>query len=510
MLGSFFLGRQGMVGMNRLGMMATCFSVASLFAYHPSFTAPYSMPKLAILAIGLAVMSTAVIGGVQVDSGRPLMANGFIMLGVCLVSALFAKDKWLAFAGNHNSYALGLLGITISFCYHIAAAGGKPNGIIPLAGAIMGIHGFAQWAGFDASISSQITGNRAIGTIGSPVFLGTILGVIMPLAIEKSWTYALAVSLGLMATGSRGAWIAAVIGILAYGYKTGNKRTLIHASIIGLLAFYFYGNRPYMRSDLERIATWKTAVHAANERPLVGVGPDGFGNSYRLYRSELNGNDIAEDAHNDILQAAATIGYPGLLTYLALVFVAFTSVTAPAFGAVTVAFINAKANPLPLEVIVLLAVIVGLYSNRDSVHAEVPTWVLSILAVITIVIIGTVSRMALADHVAKTGDIGSLARACELNPFELSYKTSLVNRGLKEMVSPNSIEWKEKVMAVLRKESDMAIRLRPSASTSWHIAAFVSRIDNKIGLKSNPAAYLNKALEIDPSSEQLIALKKRL
>ena len=174
----------------------------ALLAYSYAFSAPFCVPKLIVLGIGLIEMSVRVLRTGEVNSG--LIFPAFLLLAVALFSTAPSPDPLLSILGRYNSYALGLMGMSIVLMYYLA---GDCSGI-ELAGPLIGLHAFYQWA-MDLS---PIVG-RAVGLMGSPVDLGIVLAILAP--IQKSWPGLLAIGLGLLATGSRGAVLAAAAGLLA-------------------------------------------------------------------------------------------------------------------------------------------------------------------------------------------------------------------------------------------------------------------------------------------------------
>lgn len=174
----------------------------ALLAYSYAFSAPFCVPKLLILGVGLLEMSIRVIRTGEINSGLVIPGLAFIL--ACILSTIFSADPLLSIMGRYNSYALGLIGIAVCFLYYLAG----DSRLLYLAGPVMGLHAFHQWA----SGESPIVG-RAIGTAGSPVDLGIILAMLAPL--QKSNVCLFAVVLGLLATGSRGAWLAAAAGLYA-------------------------------------------------------------------------------------------------------------------------------------------------------------------------------------------------------------------------------------------------------------------------------------------------------
>lgn len=188
--------------------IAGIITALAIFVYSQSFTAAYSMPKLAVLSCGLLVLAFFVVAGAKVNTG-PLFWHGVLFIAACAISTFFAADPWLGVIGRHNDYAMGLLGLSIVLIYY--SVGGDIS-MLPAAGAILGVLSLAQYLGVGPLPMSDLTGNRAYATIGSPVQLGTLLAVLLPLAM-KSPIYTTAIIIGLLTTGSRGSWIAAAIGV---------------------------------------------------------------------------------------------------------------------------------------------------------------------------------------------------------------------------------------------------------------------------------------------------------
>lgn len=195
-----------------LGKTAAAFSLLSLFAYSWAFTSPYAMPKMIVLAFGAMVIASMMVARYPVRLDRSAFVTGLVMLGVVLISALFSENVPLGMVGRWNSYALGLMGLGMVFLYHIASTSVDGIGLLGLAGAVIGLHSLAQAAGVDASLLNRVLG-RSIGTMGHPVDLGIILAMCLPFAVRESKIYATAIVLGLLATGSRGAWISSAAGI---------------------------------------------------------------------------------------------------------------------------------------------------------------------------------------------------------------------------------------------------------------------------------------------------------
>lgn len=197
-------------------MLPATIIAVSLFAYSHLFVAAFAVPKLIVLGLGAGALCLALALEGKV---RRMSTLTWVVLGCYLLSALFADDKPLAFIGNYNDYSHGFLGIAIASIFFLYPDHDKEmtENIIALCAAVIGVFAFYQW-----SVSHQymcLTNGRAIGSIGSPVSLGIVLAILMPLAYSKSNVYALAVAMGIIASGSRGALLASVAGTMIYRWR---------------------------------------------------------------------------------------------------------------------------------------------------------------------------------------------------------------------------------------------------------------------------------------------------
>ena len=152
-----------------------------------------------------------------------------------------------------------------------------------------------------------VPNGRAIGTIGSPPFLGCMLA----LAAQIGPSFASPVILlALFATRSK----AAIIGLFAgLGIR---YRIPAWALVLVALPSIILLNRH--GSDTMRIYIWGIAWKAFLAHPLLGVGADNFGDAFMALRGpawiEAGGRGLsaAENAHNLILNVLATGGLVGL------------------------------------------------------------------------------------------------------------------------------------------------------------------------------------------------------
>lgn len=172
----------------------------------------------------------------------------------------------------------------------------------------------------------------------------------------RSWPWriliaavALLATLILILTQSRGGWLAAAAGlfglIVLWGLAlppSGARRAMRLAAVgwvlAGLLALAWIGPDRLQETWLNppketavgtlvtlnyRKVLWPVAITAVQDFPYTGVGLGAFRQvAFRLYPLPLSpGQDIGH-AHNIFLQTALDVGLPGLVVYLALLFIA--------------------------------------------------------------------------------------------------------------------------------------------------------------------------------------------
>ncbi|HZD60931.1 MAG TPA: O-antigen ligase family protein [Anaerolineae bacterium] len=193
---------------------------------------------------------------------------------------------------------------------------------------------------------------RSMATFGSPTFLATYLALTLPVilsyivsgrrdAAPKGIAYPalLLVSVALLLTFGRAAWIGAAAGIALIVWLTWNhirksRTRIIAVLLIFALALVIVGlvGHTYSvpgriastfkieGSTLARIQMWEASLPLISENPLLGSGPDTFKYVFGKHKpegwAEHITDPLVDKAHNDILQIAVTHGALGLLAYL--------------------------------------------------------------------------------------------------------------------------------------------------------------------------------------------------
>jgi tetratricopeptide (TPR) repeat protein len=182
-------------------------------------------------------------------------------------------------------------------------------------------------------------GTRPVGPFGSSAYLGAAAVLLGPIAVAATAgsrriaipTGALA-AVALIASGARAAWVGALVAGAAWLVVRGAPKrlgALLGAvAIAAVFAFGVAGRVPDLISDRDggargRLDEWRVATRVIEQRPLLGVGPEGyriaFGRQVDTAYEQRHGRDPLPDrAHSAILDVVATTGVLGALVYVAL------------------------------------------------------------------------------------------------------------------------------------------------------------------------------------------------
>lgn len=354
------------------------------------FADAFGLPKIAVALIGSWLLWVRCCPSRFVKTGieKPLV----FFLAVFLASLMTSIDPIVSIVGVYSqpfNGAAELLPAVLIFLAVSSEGDRWPDGPLycaALIGIASGIACALQLARVIPAPFDMMAG-RALGTMGSPVFLGAVLAPALPAALwlgSRGSLIGIAGSIGsflaLWACHSRGPWLAAAAGLWGLLAASGAIRPRWRhlaalAAVLGVLAA-LSGRMGKAYSDSGRIKVWKIAARAGAEHPILGSGPDTFVLDIRRLKTPdlMKIGTIQAGAHNDILQAWATMGGLGALALIWLwvsvlselwkkaVFwpgMIFGGSTTPAFGAALALFISAKFNPVPPSAVYIVAALVG-------------------------------------------------------------------------------------------------------------------------------------------------------
>ena len=350
--------------MRRFGLPELLGIITSLvcFAWWSPTSDYLAGPKLVILfGGGVALLPAAIY---RWRSGRRPDRFGLVLLGLAVALPVWSIVSWLGsgapFAGSlfgwwgRSNGILSLMGgAALLFAGSTIARSEFPRVItwLLVGGTAIGVIGIAQLAG------NQVVGGlpdaSLIATMGNINFSAAYFAMIFVLAVGRAidstsstplraWAGALAVLMAFLIyrNGSEQGPAAAVGGLVAAGvlwslsYR-GERRPLALAAsgavvALGLVVTVasFVGVGPLAglwqnANFVVRQGTWLTAWNILQALPVFGTGPDGlqrYANEYspEFYVEIVGTRTTLSAAHNVPLQYGATLGWLGLILWVAL------------------------------------------------------------------------------------------------------------------------------------------------------------------------------------------------
>lgn len=319
-------------------MSAALIILGSYLAVGPGISV-FDLPKMLCICLGAVL--------VPWKERTQLRTPWMLLIGAALISAAASDTPIQSFLGHQGSATLGCLGIIAAWMSYEAGCGfGKDCSKMVL-----------RAAGLCAIIAVGLIpflaiNNRALGTQGSPPYLACMLALAVPIACRnRSYWICNALLAGILASGSRAGGIGAAAGI-AWVVVSAEYRIFTFLAIGGAatcLAVRAQG-------DGLRLAIWPIAWRAFKEHPLLGVGPDCFGDSLMRMRDSTwpaNPEHVADNAHSWPLHVLATQGLLGAASWVNL------GVRAPMTPSVVAVLAYGLFNPIPFSAWAVIAFMWG-------------------------------------------------------------------------------------------------------------------------------------------------------
>ncbi|MFH1726169.1 MAG: O-antigen ligase family protein, partial [Elusimicrobiota bacterium] len=546
-------------------------------AWSTSLFAEYTLPKLLLLSAGVLVSSAglfwgAASGAIRVRSTEmdlPLLASAAALA----LATVFSRDRLLSLSGSYNEHSFGVWPMLLCVAVYYLAAWGlegerqrRVRMLSIVVGAAVSCYAVLQGLGFEPwELSGNIPQGRAVSAFGSPVYLGAYLALVLPLALDSAlvksrerWygTVSLAlIAAGLWATISKGAWLAAGTGALAYLALTGRLRPrrwgrwVRTAAILGVAAAaLILALRLSLRgtdwTQTSRREIWRSAWAAFLDRPATGWGPDTFELVFRRHKSEAyvrsaNLASFQVHAHNDFLQALATTGLAGTAAYAffiaALAMAAWRRLREPTGGTLAAALasaliallLNMQFNPPPLAALAMAAMFMGMLcvpigplkvgAKPGTPRALLPAGLLLLAGIVSV---GLSWRMVRADGELRAAlelqrlglndqALERLLSAVRLNGWELEYRKRIV-RHLTQRAH-DGLSRLERFDLAARHAAE-ARNLHPKHAQAHYLCGFTALKQAQAGRPERLHAAemaLDSALDLDPLGGPVLRARYR-
>lgn len=313
-------------------------------------------------------------------NGIPWQFGVYLTLSV--VSTITAYNPTRALLGIQGTYNNALAQTML-----VVAASGlglDRKKLRPVVLAVVTLFSFHALLQFAFPTSEWLTPSgywqgRAYAPLGSPVYLGAFLAIAGVWALPgASWVYWIPWGLALAATRTRGAMIAAIVGLVVANRKRINFYAIAVAVTLVTVSWAIKHQTATM-SDSARLSVWGVCCSAIEQRPWFGWGPENAYYGIQANRDErfdkLYGVTSQDHCHNQVLEAAITGGIPFAVVGAILAIFVFLSMTGDTGRGMVAAYLVAGTfNPIPLSAQVVAAIIFSANLRKSATLPIRPIW----------------------------------------------------------------------------------------------------------------------------------------
>lgn len=188
--------------------------------------------------------------------------------------------------------------------------------------------------------------NRVFGTFGNPNYLATFIITLLPILVIMYLprhrffvTFLILVLITLFLTGSRSAWIASIVGFLAWSVLEAIREKKFRPFISILTVIVLAGSlmtiqwikpsstlerfslqKEQLTSLQTRFSLWEAGLKLFMQKPFTGFGQDALKGRIEPYLPErLKANDVfyIDRTHSEFVDVLVTQGIFGFLSYIA-------------------------------------------------------------------------------------------------------------------------------------------------------------------------------------------------
>jgi O-antigen ligase len=506
------------------------------------------------------------------------------------LSALFSIRRDASFFGAHESEAgfkTALATAIVYFTSRSLALGPRHLHRLARAAAfalaVALFYAALQLLGLDPfpwTRSATIAGVRRVpGTLGHANHLGAYIAMTLPLLAWLAadsrgrrsrlfWIALAAASLpALAATLSRGAWVACGMGTLVFGLlawraraktASGGRRLVLAAAALALAAFLIPLATPFRPelllrlrqitdtsapSTQSRVHLWRAGIAMTADRPVLGVGTDGYLAAFPRYRTpaywNIEWNGLSAKAHDELIQIAATQGFLGLVAALLVFFFTVRAVlhvsrhrdpgirvgAAAAGGALlafavlgTVGFTVASTGVLAAA---LAGWAAGTRASTPDAHAPSPDRASRAIAAAAVAVLWGVlvllpwlaemnTAAAMRQRLASPERAERLRRALTVAPWDARYASELGRALLAHAYSEADPPRRSAGLAQARAAFERAVRLSPFSGELHALLArtIASQAAGTLPLREEALirAEYDRAMALEPTNANVLEL----
>jgi len=437
----------------------------------------YLLPKLtlaSLLALYHALKNKAV-------EKQSLLGPCFVVaILVMLATGICGVDPALSIFGKHHVYTHGII-LTV-FAYILYSISCSKNYGYPqyiLAGAFCSILALGERFGYDIleclGLLRASAWPRTISTIGNPVSLGQVLGVVLfasmleieALKLNRWWCIGLLlIGVGIGTTGSRSALLGcgAAFAVMYAKRKDWVEIAMVFAILIGV-SVWARGTTAMM-ADVERLVAWKVGLQSFLEHPILGSGPGTFGLSFtRLAtvgeRASM-GQMLHADAHCLPLQVLSTMGLVGFVAFLAVLWFYYKQKELrPTLPMVVFLLVSSLFQPLCAIAALLALISIGHQEAKKcpggvgNRYLALPAFACAIVYCIWFIADCKLRSVAMDPNMERA--ITGVRQATRLAPWEASYSTVLNEVLTESYRSSPDIRVKRHLALMMTREAERVI-----------------------------------------------------
>jgi len=331
----------------------------------------FYLPKLVVLWLALTTVLWLTLAG-SLDSRRSIRRSFIaevdislsIYIALVVLSAVMSDRVAHSFFGESLQHQGVLTAVLYGgFFYAPRLLDVDERWVLRTFGAIVfgavGVSAYAvvQRGGFDPLWGDAAAGDRAFSSIGQPNALAAYLVIAITLALAlgiwagRTVRWLLVVSLGLMVfalalTESRGGMLGVAVAVCSVALlsmrsseQSPVRDPFVRATVVlGVFAFMFvvshildreglFGGGDRHQSIQNHIDVWRVALAVTRDQPLLGIGPETFGDHFHSYspkvlspeRQWYFGGFRVESPHNAMLGVSSGSGLPALAALLVVI-----------------------------------------------------------------------------------------------------------------------------------------------------------------------------------------------